>query len=661
MTENFPHTLIITIEHSDTGKMGGIGSYNSETDKLADGNLFLLIDDDIDKSPKENIILCHKFIDDKMPQLKKTYNSGVFGRSYAIFLVAKEIINSNPSIQKVSTHEYSGLGMVTAQAFRMGLMNDGLTIRTHCHGGHVQLYRATDSWQDVDLEVLDAERLTIENSDNIYFASKYLHDLYRASGMRLDSDRVKFLKFPYDIKNIDESIEYSQIKNVVFIGRTNLLKGFDIFTKVVQNLINDKSTSALKRVLVFGKDDGSMAFERDAMKGLLRENGITYEQSLKSREDLLSEVESLAPNSLFILPYYSDNFSVAMLEIVEAGGPLLVLDTGGNKELIDSPYWRKWVASSDTDLNKKVKDFVLMDPVERKKECMAVRHDFAKELIRVNKDNLELYSRDDDASPRTIISLINTDYASKNVVLISVDDNKEAKNDGIWIDSLTGKIAGGEVEDDSVYILHPSTWLVDAKNLFDDALVLNSVKSISEGSIISFPYEDKDGIVKIPNSYSVGQAVFRWSDNHTYIVAINGKKLKRFLEKYSNPPAGVATDERKINSFFTSLLYDVLGSGGKMNMMPVVAATEAVEMTVLNREKNIFDSMHYLDEPDWNGYCHAALVRNRVIRVGTPNISVVDEETDSTLRSDSRSAAYLRKIVHYQVRFLTAALRMFRR
>ena len=379
-------TLLITTEHAATGKMGGIGSYNNEIDKLADNILFLLVDDELQESPAENIILLHQYLAEQMPELIVKYPKPE-QRRYLIYLVTEHILKRNKTIDFIDTHEYAAEAAIVMQAVKLGLLENVAT-RVHCHGGLLQLERATGQWSNIyATRALALERSCIENADEVWFSSRYLYQLYVNSGIKIEKEKLHILGLPYSLASNFEKIDYKTINKIVFVGRMNILKGFGVFMHVINSLMEEKGFSNIKEVVAIGKDDGSLSMQNNIFKSGLVSNGINYQQQLFTRSDLLQYLKKHAADSLFILPYYSDNYSVAMLEIIEAGAPLLVLDTGGNKELVESDSWQHCVADSESSLIEMTHDYLMMKPGLRAKRCIGLRDDFAMVQKKRNNQN----------------------------------------------------------------------------------------------------------------------------------------------------------------------------------------------------------------------------------------------------------------------------------
>lgn len=634
--------------------MGGIGSYNAETDRLSDGNIFLLIDDDLSVSPKPNIILCGEYIKSNRVDLLGAYNSTLFERSYAVFEAVKGILKKYPSINKISTHEYSGLGAVTATAVRTGLIPD-VTLRVHCHGGHVQLERATGVWEGADIEVLDAERITIENADEVYFPARYLHDLYAASGIKMEKDRVKYLGFPYGVSRAPGNSDgYSDIENIVFIGRMNKLKGFDVFASTVMRILEDGHAHSLKSVVVIGKDDGTLGDLRDKLKRALKDKGIEYSQSLRTRGETLSAIEALSTKSVFILPYYSDNFSVAMLEIIEAGAPLLVLDTGGNKDLLDSSFWKsRCVLEGQDELFLRAVEVIGLSPNDRGEQCVSLQREFFDAQEYINRDNMKLYSShvSNKTGRQPGSTSKKTSQAIAKIKLINRDTDSSENFETIRVG--TGKYTGKGIEDARHYLIFPEAMELDEG-------CMDAVRDLAGAHLSTMyllAYKALNGDVRMPRASSVGNMIYRPNLHNSYIAFVSGRKLKAFLDRYREAPAGVSEALRTADDVMYSLIMEALQEPATVSLVPIVAAREIEYARSWSfDEKKVFDIAHNMTSQTWNMFRYMAVVRHsNDLNSFERHSAVISSDADEFISADSRSSKLMRALIRHQVRAIVFA------
>lgn len=640
------HTLVVTTEHASTGKMGGIGSYNAETERLSSGTIFLLIDDTISIKPSDNIYVCYQYIAENMPKLEENY-SNFETRDLVILEVVRDILNKNQSISNIATHEYSGIGSRIAEAARTGALGSNVKVRTHCHGGHIQLERATGNWIGDYLDVLNAERSSIENADEVWFAGKYLYDLYEASGMRLSKERVKFLGLPYEL-NESTSIEFNEIDTIAFVGRMNKLKGYDIFAEVVEYVLDKDRTyrSKINNIVAIGNDDNSMSHVRSRLEQCVEGAGSTYRQELMTRNDTLDYIRNNAGRTLFLLPYFSDNYSVAMLEIIDAGAPLLVLDTGGNRELINSHLWSdNRIAKNTSELIELTEAYLSMPITDRKNECELLRKAFVKDQVHRNNQYRKLFSpvvweRYVDApSDRVEIEYIYIDNEDRSLV-----------SDWLSFDSTDGDMGGRHGIQPSathVFLSRPDI-KYDIKML--DKTLKDAIRNSGGEEAYSVAYRGPKGLQVIRNG-SLGQFVSNPQGLLLGNICLPVATYKQFYRLYSE-----RTCSSRVGAEFvlSAILYALYAENKRVLPIPLgIGVVDKEIISKLDYDEAIFaDFAHFQAHPEWESYRYTALLRHDYL-MEINNRSNALYEYNSLLSSSDKAGRFARKIIGLQLRLIS--------
>lgn len=639
------HTLVVTTEHAATGKMGGIGSYNAETGRLSRGTLFLLVDDAITLEPSDLIIICHRYIEDNLPGLMASYNN-IETRDLVILEVVLDILVKHPGIGNVATHEYAGIGSRIAEAARTGVLASHVKVRTHCHGGHIQLERATGSWLGNYLDTLNAERSSIENADEVWFAGKYLHNLYAASGIRIDEDKVKFLGLPYHLSDVD-GVDYTGIDTIAFIGRMNKLKGYDIFTEVIEHILSEGGDhrGIINHVVAIGNDDNSMPDMRLRIERCTAEAGVTYRQELMTRDDTLSYIRKNAGKTLFLLPYFSDNYSVAMLEIIDAGAPLLVLDTGGNNELINNKLWfDNRIARTKTELIDLTEKYLDMSAGNRKKECMLLKNAFVKEQTVRNERYEKLFSssrwKRKPSSPQT----------NTSIEYLYIDEKDRLADGWISLSSATGEVYSSHST--STNTTHVFLSISDIKYDFKllEQTLNNAVQSSGDKCVFSVAYSDPSGPHSIRNG-SLGQFVYRPQNLLLTNICMPIDLYKGFINRYRNR---VCAYRSGAEFMLSALLYILYAQNIRILPIPLVAGTsDRVIVSTLDYDEAIFsDFAHFQEHPEWEAYRYTAILRYDRSREDNVGDKVL--KYDYLLSSPDRAGRVTRSIIGLQLRVIHA-------
>ena len=114
-------------------------------------------------------------------------------------------------------------------------------------------------------------------------------------------------------------------KVILFLSRLDWKKGLDILAKAYGNIIKQKNDVHL---LIVG--DGPEDFKKKVKEwfrneGVLEGEKITFTGMLTGREKL----EALSGSDVFVLPSYSENFGMAIVEAMACGLPVVTTDTVG--------------------------------------------------------------------------------------------------------------------------------------------------------------------------------------------------------------------------------------------------------------------------------------------------------------------------------------------
>lgn len=645
-----PRTLVVTTEHAATGKMGGIGSYNAETQMLARGVMFLLVDDTIGESPDPTIIPCGQYVTKNFPDDASAYEDPQY-KGYIILKTALDILEKYPTITQVAIHEYSGIGARIAEAARTGCFPDNIKVRIHCHGGHVQLERATDTWLGPYLDTLNAERSSIENADEVWFPGRYLMELYRAAGMRMEPSRVRFLGLPYRLteKGRINREPFTDITNIAFIGRMNKLKGYGIFAEVVADILSKNSPfhDQIKTITALGNDDGSMLSVREMTQDLVRSKGCEYVQALKTREETLAYIREHVTDTLFILPYFSDNYSVAMLEVIDAGAPLLVLNTGGNAELIHNTLWtRERIADDIEQLKEKARHYIGLPNSARQEECKKLRDVFVEEQATCNEEYHKLFtsthwSRRLNRGPR-IQTKIAYVYVGKK--------KRYAPKDWYFLDEHMGD-QDREFDGRPTHVfLSRSEIAYDSDELcrtLEDALNIGGA-----GEVYSLGFSNGQEIGLLRNG-SLGQFIEYPQGLMLTNVCIPIEQYESLVLHFSK--------RRSLNRtgsefFFAAVSYVLYAQNVRIIPIPkLVGRADSAILSALQYDNMIFaDFAHLQENPQWEAFRYTAILKYHQAESQTEAAQLFSSY-NHILSAQGRTGRITRKLIRFQLRLVVVA------
>jgi glycosyltransferase involved in cell wall biosynthesis len=145
--------------------------------------------------------------------------------------------------------------------------------------------------------------------------------------VRIIPNGLDLSQFEIDLNKSDLINKYPHLKNkkiILFLSRINWKKGLDILIPAFAKLYNEDKSFHL---LIVGKDDGD-GYEKKVRQwvsdyGLL--DAVTFTGLLTGKDKFMAFYGS----DLFVLPSYSENFGVAVVEAMACGVPIVVSDKVG--------------------------------------------------------------------------------------------------------------------------------------------------------------------------------------------------------------------------------------------------------------------------------------------------------------------------------------------
>jgi glycosyltransferase involved in cell wall biosynthesis len=114
---------------------------------------------------------------------------------------------------------------------------------------------------------------------------------------------------------------------ILFLGRINIKKGLDLLLPAYCNLLAKRDDCLL---ILAGPDDGYLT-ETEAF---IKENQLADKIVMTGMLTGDTKLAALADADMFVLPSYSEGFSIAVLEAMASGTPVLVSDRVGFGEVI---------------------------------------------------------------------------------------------------------------------------------------------------------------------------------------------------------------------------------------------------------------------------------------------------------------------------------------
>ena len=324
--------LMLTTEHGDAERSGGIGAYVKSCDALDKSAQivyvgFLGLPRDAWRSYCREKGWLHVF---DLALVGEHSVDGIDPQDANISMYAiLQVVFLCDQIRLIEYQDYEGIGYRVAQAKRAGLLPRSINVMAVAHGNHFYLDYASDSIDTRRRLTIDAtERLSVELADVVVFPTQYIRRLYRdCAGYRVRSDRHLPLPATISLDGIS-NLERRQIETLVFFGKKTRQKGYDDFVDAVVALMTDSSSQAAKnvnRIVLLGVSEPDRR---------LLELPVQVEFSQRSHAEAKAMLSDFAADSLVVLPYRGDNHPLSFFEAVEADCQVLAYYAGGLPELV---------------------------------------------------------------------------------------------------------------------------------------------------------------------------------------------------------------------------------------------------------------------------------------------------------------------------------------
>jgi glycosyltransferase involved in cell wall biosynthesis len=316
--------LNVTSESTHMSRTGGIGKYCEEFQR-SDIKSYFLLTQSLSTSSDEAF---EDFAWGCVDEFSAT-NISFSGIDYqGILNSCLQILFVLDEVTFIEYQDYLGLGFRVAQAKHAGLIPDSVRINCVAHGNQYYLNSGFDEFgKTEDQAIAVKERISAELADSTIFASNFLRKMYQNElGWRLKSTRLR--PYPNSYSGHLGKEEGAKISKLVFLGKPTTFKGFNHFVEALHQLTEKSSFSEL------GIDEIIVIGAEELPKELENVTGVKVVCLYPSAAELSQQITNLAPSSLFLLPYPSDNAPLMVHEVISRANHYLFANSGGIPEII---------------------------------------------------------------------------------------------------------------------------------------------------------------------------------------------------------------------------------------------------------------------------------------------------------------------------------------
>lgn len=332
--------LLVTREHADFGYSGGIGTYCAELCRLSPENppaVVYLGRDNRNPAlfPSEKFLQKHRWITPSA-FLPEPVFTALPQEELALYLVLAAMA-LYPGLETVEIEDCDGAGSRIIQAKEAGMLPGGLEIEITAHGTQVYVENASGVPKgDCDhLRRMALEKIALERADRVIFPTRFLRELYAKKGYRIPPEKIRILRYPFTLPGNPPDFSPKPLSTLVFYGRCDRMKGFDIFADSLF-LLPPEILGKIGELLILGKGDPYMARENRALSEIGQRVKVTRKDL--PRKAAVALLSRLGPKCLVICPYRADNHPNCVIEAQFCGCAQLVSDTGGIPELVPKKF-----------------------------------------------------------------------------------------------------------------------------------------------------------------------------------------------------------------------------------------------------------------------------------------------------------------------------------
>lgn len=421
-------SMIISTEHADTVRTGGIGSYIKELERVTKSSKPIVLMcghapfQDLMTTPEkaENIVDLHQVL----PIVHFNLTIDWYSLSTDVYEAVRDLCYLYDQLSLIEYQEYLGIGARLAQAKKMGDIPAEITLVARCHGSQVYIDRAAFRWSDArNGDVFELERMSIRYADRLSFPTKYLRDLYLSTGYDFDTANSDIDRLPYSYPK-RQDIKHTRITKLGFIGKRGAMKGYDAFLSVVREVTdpsNSRYCPSIKHIVVFGSPVEHCEVKEDAIRELLEPRGVMFCAESLPRAELLTLLEENSSDTLFCLPYGADNHPVTVLEMIAYQCPFIAYASGGIPELIPEEFHDFFLVAPDASwLAEKVHTVVVLKPAILADMLLKLHRRATSDQKSINSHVLANYTL--PKAPKTPNKDIVVDLGSLATIIVPVYD-----------------------------------------------------------------------------------------------------------------------------------------------------------------------------------------------------------------------------------------------
>ncbi len=383
--------LIITTEHADAERTGGIGTYVKHLQKLlSDLNLVILYVG-FDGCPDL------KFKQDKNWLCSETFliSTDYSDRGDLVLDTFVQIAFFYDTLRIVEAQDYLGDAYRIAQAKQAGLLPHEIIIKVTGHSTLCYLENSHEAWFHwSELHMLYQERELLELADVVWFPTQFLRTLYDEWGYRISKTAAQVRPYPIFFNKANVKEDFTIVDTLIFLGRRTRAKGYPdavkLFKKVGDGKLNNEIWKNVSRIIILGENIGQFP-EEDAVLGDLS-GRFEIEEYYVSHEECLNILERERHRSIALIPYKADNSPCAVYDCIDTCCPFVAYEAGGIPEMIPEKFHKQILCKPNVrGLAKAIETLLDLDAQTRRDLVVELKSTTADKYKIINPELLHWF------------------------------------------------------------------------------------------------------------------------------------------------------------------------------------------------------------------------------------------------------------------------------
>jgi len=203
--------------------------------------------------------------------------------------------------------------------------------------------------------------------------------------------KSKYFVIPNGIE-LDEfekikKIEKEDKKTILFLGRISWKKGLDILISAYAKILKERNDLHL---LIVGNDEEGFL---EKVKGWVKNYGILKDVTFKGMVTGEEKLKIYSKSDIFVLPSYSENFGMSVIEAMACGVPIIISNKVGIYKEVEENRAGIVVETNAESLYKGMKN--LLDDENLRKKCIENAYKMVKnyDINKVVDRMIEIYEK----------------------------------------------------------------------------------------------------------------------------------------------------------------------------------------------------------------------------------------------------------------------------